>query len=268
MNEDNKTVGEKETDAPETQIENGKKNGAPALTKKQKVFKEIREWVVSLGVALIVVFIIKTFLFMPIRVDGSSMYPTLEDGERLGVTVYDVKLLNDIERGDVVICHYPGRTNKDNILKLFTVKTNFVKRVVGIPGDTVSRVSGVTYINGEAIDPSAKVNYSARVENGLYYYNNKQVTLSQTEARRYKFDYEYVLGEDQYFVVGDNRYNSHDSRTWNGPDFELYLTNNVSGDVGPITKDMIIGHARFVMWPLNAWRGVETDEEYLYPTDR
>lgn len=215
-----------------------------SLTTKQKVLKEIREWVVSLVVAVAVVYVMTSFLFLPIRVDGSSMYPTLEDGERLGVTVYDVKLTNNVQRGDVVICHYPGRTSKDPILHLFTVDTNFVKRVVGVPGDTVMRVSGVTFINGEPLDSRV---YS-------------------TSTR--KPNYEYVLGEDEYFVVGDNRYNSHDSRAWNGPDYELHLVNNATGDVGPITKDMIVGRAKFVFWPLGEMRGVENDTQYKDPSDR
>ena len=82
------------------------------LTGKQKAFKEIREWVVSLVVALLVVMLCRSYLFMPIRVDGASMSPTLSNGDRLGVTAYDVRIQNKLQRGDVVICHYPGRTNK------------------------------------------------------------------------------------------------------------------------------------------------------------
>ena len=63
-------------------------------------------------------------------------------------------------------------------------------------------------------------------------------------------DYEpYTLGEDEYFVVGDNRGNSHDSRDWNDSDS--------SRDVGPITKDMITGHVRCVFWPLDEIRAVK-----------
>ena len=217
----------------------------PKLTTKQKVLKETREWLVSLAVAIAVVYVMTSFIFLPIRVDGGSMNPTLEDGQRLGVTVYDVKIVDNIERGDVVICHYPGRTNKDSILHLFTVKTNFVKRVVGLPGDTVSRVRNVTYVNGEPLDPRK--------------YNPYTYSTSP--------DYEYVLGEDEYFVVGDNRYNSHDSRAWNGPEYELHLTNDVTGDVGPITKDMIVGRAKFVFWPLKEISSIESNPDYKYPGD-
>jgi hypothetical protein len=77
--------------------------------KRAKAKKEIREWAVSIAVALIAVFLIRSFLFTVIRVDGDSMKETLHDGERLIITVLDVKL-NGVSRDDVVICHYPGRT--------------------------------------------------------------------------------------------------------------------------------------------------------------
>lgn len=195
--------------------------------RKAKILKEIREWIVSLVIALLAVIVLRTFLFTLIRVDGSSMQPTLMDGERLFVTVYDAKF-GSIERGDVVICHYPNRGS-----------TNFVKRVVGVPGDSVYRESSVTHVvctiqsaNGpQIIDMELDPEYSLR-------------PLSQGP------DYEpYVLGADEYFVVGDNRYGSHDSRDWYIGDTDYA--------VGPITRDMIIGHVRQVIWPPAAFRTVE-----------
>lgn len=180
---------------------------------KNTVKKEIKEWVVALATALVVVLVMRTFLFTVIRVDGDSMYPTLQNNERLFVTVADVKLGN-VERDDVVICHYPDRGN-----------TYFVKRVVGVPGDVVYREKGVTYVNGEPLDPM-----------GLTYQIN--------------YDYEpYTLGEDEYFCVGDNRYDSHDSRDWNDA--------IANGDVGPLNEDMIVGKVRFVIWPLSEICAVE-----------
>ena len=180
---------------------------------KQTAKKEIREWIVALVSALVVVLLVRAFLFTVIRVDGSSMYPTLINDERLFVTVADVKL-GYVERGDVVICHYPNRG-----------RTYFVKRVVGVPGDKVCRYNGVTYVNGEPLDP-----------------------LGLAAEARYDYD-EYTLGEDEYFCVGDNRYDSHDSRDWNDGD--------ASRDVGPIDKGMLVGKVRHVIWPLNAIRAVE-----------
>lgn len=196
---------------------------AKRLNLRKRVIKEIREWFVSLAVALLVVAVLRMFLFTLIRVDGASMQPTLLNNERLFVTVYDVKF-GDIERGNVVICRYPNRG-----------RDNFVKRVVGLPGDSIYRENGVTHvvytvgseILDEALDPDTRIS-----------------------PYRFDPDYEpYVLGENEYFVVGDNRYDSHDSRDWN--DF------SPARDVGPITKDMITGHVRQVIWPLNGFRAVE-----------
>ena len=186
--------------------------------------KEAREWIVSIAAALLVVFFIRTFLFQIIRVDGDSMYSTLLNNERLMVSVLDVRLGN-VERGDIVICHYPNRG-----------RTNFVKRAVGVPGDTVYREKGVTHVvyekDGETVDEMLD-------ERMLQYF-----TTPSSD------DYEpYTLGEDEYFVVGDNRYNSHDSRDWNDSD--------PSRDVGPITGNMLVGKVRNVIWPIDSFRGVD-----------
>ena len=178
---------------------------------------------------LCIALLIRTFLFTLIRVDGHSMDDTLHNNERLFVSVLDVRL-SGVERGDVVICHYPNRTSPG----LFGIETqtNFVKRVRGVPGDVVERKNNVTYINGEAIDPDNAMRSLILYPNG------------------HPDDYgPYTLGEDEYFVVGDNVYNSHDSRDWNDRD--------PSGDVGPITGDMIVGRARFVFWPLSEIRSID-----------
>ena len=196
---------------------------------KKSVGREIREWVIALAAAVLIALLVRTFLFTLIRVDGNSMYDTLLDGERLFVSVLDVRL-GGVERGDVVICHYPNRTTTG----LFGIETqlNFVKRVRGVPGDVVERKYNVTNINGEAIDPESAANPA-------YYPNG------------HPDDYgPYTLGEDEYFVVGDNIYDSHDSRDWHD-------SRMPSDDVGPITSDMIVGKVRFVFWPLSDIRTVE-----------
>ncbi len=173
----------------------------PLLSANAK--KEIREWVVSIAFALIAVFLIRTFLFTVISVDGQSMETTLHDGERLIVTVLDMKLSGP-QRGDVVICHYPSRTE------------NFVKRVIGVPGDVIWLKDGVTYVNSEPIP---------------------EPHIADPDQRSYG---PYTLGEGDYFVMGDNRNHSNDSRS-----------------VGPLSRDMFIGKVRFVMWPLGGIRTVE-----------
>lgn len=214
---DEATVPTETENAAETEV-------AETPSRKKKILKEIREWVVSLAVALLIVLVLRSFLFTIIRVDGTSMDPTLKDTERLFVTVYDVKF-GEVERGDIVICHYPNRGFD-----------NFVKRVVAVPGDTVYRKDGVTHVV-----------YSVETEKGTEIYD--EAIDPKKAPSIYNLDYEYELGEDEYFVVGDNTYNSHDSRDWNDLDS--------SRDVGPITKDMIIGHVRSVIWPLDSIRTVE-----------
>lgn len=278
MENENKVI-ENENRQEEINTENAKKGKKEKekLTGWPRVKKEIREWAVSLIVAVLAVIVLKEFLFLPIKVDGSSMNPTLTDQERLLVTVYDVKIKNSLQKGDVVICNYPGRTNKDPFIGAVTMDTNFVKRIVGVPGDTVSRVRGVTYVNGDALDPRAMSSTSATIsevtlsESGekivKAVINGSERELTVEQARRFRFDYEYVLKEDEYFVVGDNRYNSHDSRSWNGPMLDRVLVNDVTGDVGPITKDMIVGRAKYVFWPFNEAEKVESNPYYAYPGD-
>ena len=192
--------------------------------------KEAREWIVSIAVALLVVFVIRTFLFQIIRVDGDSMNTTLLDGERLFVSVLDVRLQGGVDRGDVVICHYPNRG-----------RTNFVKRAVAVPGDQVYRENGVTHVVYEEADENGEVHVVDEMLDeryALYFLGGSSDDYAP-----------YTLGEDEYFVVGDNRYNSHDSRDWNDTD--------PSRDVGPITSDMFVGRVRQVIWPLSEIRAVD-----------
>lgn len=189
--------------------------------------QQVREWVLSFALALLVVFLLRTFVFTIIRVDGNSMQPTLHDDERLFVTVFDAKF-GSVERSDVVICRYPDRGS-----------TRFVKRVVALPGDSVYREGGVTHIV-----------YTIETESGTVIRDEALDPDVSISPYRSQPDYDaYVLGENEYFVVGDNRYNSHDSRDWN--------SSSSDNPVGPISKDMIVGHVRQVFWPLSNFRTVE-----------
>jgi signal peptidase I len=195
---------------------------------KKRVRRQVREWVIALAVALLLVFVVRTFVFTVIRVDGESMQSTLYNNERLFVTVLDARL-GGADRGEVVICNYPGRTTE----YVFGVKamTCFVKRVVAVAGDTVSRKAGITYVTYG--DTGETVALDAAFQ-GLYDGD----------------DYAYTLPKGEYFVVGDNRGDSHDSRDWKDSD--------PSRDVGPITEDMIVGHVRAVIWPLSRFQlGIE-----------
>ena len=178
----------------EKELQNTKKD-KPKKSMKQEIF----EWVMVFVVAAALAFVVRTFIFEPVRVDGSSMLNTLTDGDFMIATKYDY-LAGDPERFDVVICDYPNTS--DGKYR--------VKRVIGLPGDTVELVAGELYINGEHIEQD----------------------FDMTDNQAYFGPY--VVPEDHYFVMGDNRNNSKDSR---------------SSMVGALPRSMIRGHVRLVVFP-------------------
>ena len=154
------------------------------------------------------------------------MSGTLQNGERMLVSVADVAL-NGVDRGDVVICRYPNRG-----------WDSFVKRVVAVPGDAVYREYGVTHVV-----------YAERTDRGVEIYDTPLDPAYVLTGFSAADDYApHLLGSGEYFVVGDNRYSSHDSRDW--------LDSDPSEDVGPISGDMIVGRVRQVIWPLSHFRTV------------
>ena len=195
-----------------TQVE-GAATGKPGKEKKPlNVKKEILSWILTIAVAVAAALLIRTFLFEPIRVDGESMCDTLQNGEIMLVTKPEY-LTGDPQRGDVVICKYPGRTE------------NFVKRVIGIPGDTVEVIRNTVYINGEAIDEPYLT--PERNDNGF--------SMAPFE-----------LADDEYFVMGDNRDTSHDSRN---------MVDSHTPEA--LTRDMIVGHVRWVLFPFDSIRAIQ-----------
>ncbi|MDD3213774.1 MAG: signal peptidase I [Eubacteriales bacterium] len=180
--------------------------------KKKKVKKEILSWILTLGSAVVIALLIRTFLFEPIRVDGQSMCDTLQDKEIMFVTKPEY-IFGEPQRGDVVICKYPGRTE------------NFVKRLMGVPGDTLEIRDNVVYLNGEALDEPYLT--PTRNDDG---FSMDAITLE----------------DGQYFVMGDNRDNSHDCRNYYG-----------YGKPTTLSRSQIIGHVRCVLFPFSDIRGIE-----------
>lgn len=181
----------------------GDETALPDAPPKKSMGREILEWVLVFVVAIGAALLIRTFIFEPVRVDGNSMLNTLHDNEYMIVTKYQY-LFDDPDRYDVVICHYPGRGN-----------TNFVKRIVGIPGDTVAVQDGVLYVNGEAVDES---------------YIDYKPNYSYPET---------LVEEGHYFVLGDNRSSSNDSHV---------------SSVGQLERNQIMGKVRLVAWPFSDFR--------------
>lgn len=194
-----------------TTIVNEEPQTEPAAAEKPKKDpkKEILSWIVTIAAAVAIALLIRTFLFEPVSVDGHSMDDTLANGEIMFVTKPEY-LFGDPQHGDIVICKFPDRGN-----------TLFVKRLIGLPGDTVEVKSNIVYVNGEAL-----------VEDYL--------TPDRNDDGRSMGAI--TLGADQYFVMGDNRDNSHDSR---------------ASDVGPLFRNQIVGHVRCVLFPFNKIRGVQ-----------
>lgn len=187
--------------------------------KKHTVWDEVANWIALLVLAVVLAGLFRGLVAEPIRVDGRSMLNTLSDGEVVLVTK-PALLRGQLNRGDVVICHYPNRVQKTlriGATMTMDINTAFVKRLIALPGDSVAILNGQLYVN------------DAPVQEG---YIDFPPTYDM--ARR-------VMGEDEYFVMGDNRANSHDSR---------------SADVGPIHEKMIVGHAKWVILPLNKIRAI------------
>ena len=175
--------------------------------KKKTPKQEVIEWILTLGAALVIALLVRQFIFEPVRVDGHSMDDTLANGEVMFVTKFDY-LFGEPERGQVVICHYPNS------------RENYIKRLIGLPGDTIEISGGVTYLNGEALKEDFIDNPTSRDFGPI------------------------TLGEGEYFVMGDNRANSNDSRM-----------------VGPLSKSQIVGHVRFLFFPFNRIQTVE--QQYI-----
>lgn len=187
--------------------------------KKHTVWDEVANWIALLVLAVVLAGLFRGLVAEPIRVDGRSMLNTLQDGEVVLVTK-PALLRGDLRRGDVVICHYPNRVQ--NTLRIgatmtMDIHTAFVKRLIALPGDAVAILNGQLYVNDKPV-----------TEDYIDFPSNYDM------ARR-------VMGADEYFVMGDNRANSHDSR---------------AADVGPISQKMIVGHAKWVILPLNKIRAI------------
>lgn len=163
----------------------------------------IKELVRFALIALIVVVPIRVFIAQPFIVSGSSMIPTFQNGQYLIVDELSYRI-GEPQRGDVVVFRYPNDTKKF-----------FIKRIIGLPGETIDIKKGeITIINtthpeGFALDQNYVENHSAE---------NAHTTLTT----------------DQYFVMGDNRTGSFDSRSW-----------------GPVQRNLLVGRAYLRLFPIN-----------------
>ena len=164
------------------------------------------EFFIYILIVVLTALSVRSFLAEPIRVDGDSMIPTLINNEDMLVEKVSY-WFHDPARGDMVICFYPGYT------------VSCVKRVIGLPGETVSISEGKIYINGAALDESD--------------YWNGEIVGDMDPV---------TVGARQVFVVGDNRNGSKDSR---------------NPSVGCIPYAKVVGRVIAVVWPFSMFRTVE-----------
>ena len=188
---------------------------------ERTLLEDILDFVKVFVISAIVILLFVNFVAHPVRVDGKSMYPTLKDGE-FGFTNVGGVLLNGVERGDIVVVTMEEEGQK----------THWVKRVIGLPGDTVSCVNDVVYINGKVLDETKYIDpdYRQSLVDKFGYFN-KVPNADNTNV----LDFEEVkLGDDEYYIMGDNRPYSKDSRY-----------------VGPVKKSQIFAKKMLVLLPIS-----------------
>lgn len=188
---------------------------------ERTLLEDILGFIKVFVVSAIVILLFVNFVAHPVRVDGESMYPTLKDGE-FGFTNVGGVLLNGVERGDIVVVTMEEEGQK----------THWVKRVIGLPGDTVSCVNDVVYINGKVLDETKYIDpdYRQSLVDKFGYFN-KVPNADNTNVEDFE---EVKLKDDEYYVMGDNRPYSKDSRY-----------------VGPVKKSQIFAKKMLVLLPIS-----------------
>src|SRR5215469_8548242 len=165
-----------------------------------RIFPMLSVWLRDLVISLAISAFIIVFLYQPVKVEGTSMMPSLDDQERIFVNKF-VYRLESIQRDDIIVFRYPRDPSK-----------SYIKRVIGVAGDRIRIDGGQVYVNGEALD-------------------EEYVPAEYSDARSYP---EIVVPPHFYFVLGDHRSMSQDSR-----------------DFGPVSQNLIYGKAVFGYWPMD-----------------
>ena len=195
-----------ETTTPASPVDGTDENVDPGPSARP-ASRVVGEWVVVIVLALLAAFVIRTFVFQTFYIPSGSMEPTLQVGDRIIVSKlsYDI---HDPHRGDIIVFHAPPR--EATVCADPSIK-DLVKRIIGMPGETISSQGDTILINGK---PLAQPWFTP-VPLG------PAITPTKIPA-------------NSYFVMGDNRTNSCDSRDW-----------------GTLPRGNIIGHVVFRIWPLS-----------------
>src|SRR5579883_2889247 len=167
-------------------------------------------WARDLAFSILIAVILIVFIYQPVKVEGTSMQPTLTDQERIFINKFTYKFhLGEIERGDTVVFWYPEDKTK-----------SYIKRVIALPGDRVRIESGQVYVNDRKLQED-------------YVPEDFKDNVSWPHAGAGEPVPDNVVPQDKYFVLGDHRTSSSDSRSW-----------------GYVPRELIYGKAVFVYWPL------------------
>lgn len=175
----------------------------------KKIYAFFIDTMQTILLAASIFLVIYIFIARPFQVSGDSMFPTFKNGEYILTNLIGLRF-GSLQRGDVIVFIAPIDHEKD-----------FIKRVIGLPGDTVLLHDGSVYINGKKLDESAYLASSVQTYGGAFMKNDQPITVPS----------------DEYLVMGDNRPESSDSREW-----------------GFVTKSAVIGKSLFVYWPLKSMR--------------
>ncbi len=176
-------------------------NHAAPPARRRSALSAFLAWLRDLAVSIVIAVVVIVFIYQPVKVEGTSMMPGLVDQERIFVNKFIYRFgIEDINRGDLVVFWYPGDQTK-----------SYIKRVIGVPGDTMWIDRGVVYLNGKRLAED-------------YVPERYRDALSMPSR---------TVEADRYFVLGDHRNSSNDSRNW-----------------GLVPRSCIYGKAVFVYWPL------------------
>jgi len=158
-------------------------------------------WTRDLMISVVLAVLVILFLYQPVKVEGTSMMPALVDQERIFINKFVYKYgIGEVSRGDLVVFWFPGDPTK-----------SYIKRVIGLPGDRVEVDGGAVLVNGSPLKEE-------------YVPDEYRDRISMSEFR---------VGPEEYFVMGDHRSSSNDSRSW-----------------GAVPRNYIYGKAVFIYWPL------------------
>lgn len=180
----------------------------------RKIYAFLLDSVQTFLIAAAVFLVIYLFLFRPYEVKGDSMFPNFHDKEFV-LTNLIILRFQDPKMGNIVVFKAKAANEPER---------DYIKRIVGLPGDTISIKDGVVYLNQNILDESAYLKNDVKTFPGSFLQEDEEVKTPQ----------------DEYFVMGDNRLYSSDSREW-----------------GFVKKEDIIGESLFVYWPLNKIRLVK-----------